>query len=378
LDFRNSIDHFMRRKDDVVSFGGEDQKHEVSDLPGLTDKWFSCVQCHLKRVSLQFHLETSNGFGVQLANFFFEKAMFLEELYIDDGNHKMCKHMNRKFGGRITNPLQPSPDYKVTSMDKKLVALRLALRCCHNLKTVAADLSELCAFEYRGGAPPPSFRWCKHSPFQVLSCMLDFCGCETTDPRTLVKLRDFFHLFASATDLKLKSARLGAGVSHGVFSRTPALPIFATLRELELTGILNNDDTAAVATVTRILERIPSLEILSLFFLPEPREERDQYRHCSNEDIFNEHWLKYDRYAPLVVPVGMEIPCLRKRTKEINFVHYQGALAQRRLARFLLCNAPVVGEVCCEFAKGPLTMQTQLMEEIRGWVLNKSANMMFF
>jgi hypothetical protein len=43
----------------------------------------------------------------------------------------------------------------------------------------------------------------------------------------------------------------------------------------------------------------------------------------------------------------------------------------------LLRNAPLVDELCCEFAKGPLTMQTQLMEEIRAWVMNKSANMMF-
>ncbi|TVU23937.1 hypothetical protein EJB05_26326, partial [Eragrostis curvula] len=252
---------------------------------------------------------------------------------------------------------------------------RVALRCCHNLKTVAADLTELRTFEYRGGVPPPKFRRSMDNPSRITSCVLDFCGWEITDPGALVSLRNFFHLFASARHLELKSARLGAGVSHGVFSRSPALPIFASLRELELTGILHNEDTATVATVTRILERTPSLEILSLFFLPEPLKERDQYRHYSNEDIFNEHCLKYDRYASLVVPVSMEIPCLRKRTKEINFVHYQGALAQRRLAKFLLRNAPMVAEVCCEFAKGPLTMQTQLMEEIRGWVLNKSANM---
>ena len=30
---------------------------------------------------------------------------------------------------------------------------------------------------------------------------------------------------------------------------------------------------------------------------------------------------------------------------EINFVHYQGSIAQRALAMFLLCNAPVVDEV---------------------------------
>jgi hypothetical protein len=46
----------------------------------------------------------------------------------------------------------------------------------------------------------------------------------------------------------------------------------------------------------------------------------------------------------------------------------------------LLCNAPVVDEVCWKVAWGPLSIQTKLMEEIRGWVMNKSAsaNMMIF
>ncbi|TVT99835.1 hypothetical protein EJB05_54763, partial [Eragrostis curvula] len=97
------------------SDGGDDENHEVIDIPGLSDKWFNfnCMQFYLKRVSLQFHLKKSNSFGVHLAKFFMEKAMVLEELYIDDGNHKMCEHMNRKFGGRITNPLQRCPHYKV-------------------------------------------------------------------------------------------------------------------------------------------------------------------------------------------------------------------------------------------------------------------------
>jgi len=79
----------------------------------------------------------------------------------------------------------------------------------------------------------------------------------------------------------------------------------------------------------------------------------------------------------LAVP-DVEIRCLTERTREINLVHYEGGLAQRTLAKFLLRNARVVDEVCCEFARGPLLIQTKLMEEIKGWVMNKLANMMFF
>ncbi|KAL6908064.1 hypothetical protein ACP4OV_002234 [Aristida adscensionis] len=62
---------------------------------------------------------------------------------------------------------------------------------------------------------------------------------------------------------------------------------------------------------------------------------------------------------------------------EIDLVHYQGGMAQRMLAKFLLRNAAVADEVFCGFAPGPLWMQTGLMEEMRGWVMNKSANVKF-
>ena len=71
------------------------------------------------------------------------------------------------------------------------------------------------------------------------------------------------------------------------------------------------------------------------------------------------------------------IPCLSSSVGEINLVHYQGGRAQRALAKFLLCNAPAIDRVWCEFAEGPLWTQTQLMREIKGWVMNKSASTQF-
>ncbi|RLM58226.1 hypothetical protein C2845_PM18G11930 [Panicum miliaceum] len=141
----------------------------------------------------------------------------------------------------------------------------------------------------------------------------------------------------------------------------------------------DDDATGAVATVTGILERTPSLERLTLFFLPEPEDlAESEYLDVDDEELLDGHKLRYDRHAPLAVP-DVEIPCcLRETTREINLAHYDGGLAQRTLAKFLLRNAPVVGEVCGDFAQGPLWIQTRLMEEIKGWVMNKSANMMFF
>jgi len=245
---------------------------------------------------------------------------------------------------------------------------RLALRCCHDLAAVAADSSELRAFEYHGAVPAPSFLTLRGGR-RIASCKLDFCGAEATGPPKLARLADFLLLFAGAERLHLTSARLGCG----------GAPAFPALRHLELTGMLPDDDaTDAVATVTAILERTPSLETLTLFFLPEPEDlAESEYLDADEEELLDGHKLRYDRRAPLAVPDAV-IPCLRERTREINLVHYEGGLAQRTLAKFLLRNAPAVGEVCGEFAQGPLWIQTRLMEEIKGWVLNKSANMMFF
>ena len=71
------------------------------------------------------------------------------------------------------------------------------------------------------------------------------------------------------------------------------------------------------------------------------------------------------------------ITCLSSSVGEINLVHYQGGRAQRALAKFLLCNAPGVDKLWCEFAEGPLWTQVQLMREIKGWLINKSASTHF-
>ncbi|TVU23934.1 hypothetical protein EJB05_26323, partial [Eragrostis curvula] len=252
---------------------------------------------------------------------------------------------------------------------------KLVLKCCHNLSTVAVDSSELRTFKYRGAVPASAFLT-MHGPRRVSSCKLDFCGDDAYDPVELAGLAGFLQLFASTNYMHIKAARLGCNMGHDIFSSVHGFP---TLRHLELTGMVPDGDTAVVAAVTQILEWSPNLETLSMFFLPEPVEveEKNYYAYYTEEEVHDAHSLSY-RNVELPVPEGAAIPCLRERMREINFVHYQGAMAQRMLAKFLLLNAPVVDEVCCEFAQGPLWIQTQLMEEIKGWAMNKSAYMMFF
>jgi hypothetical protein len=246
---------------------------------------------------------------------------------------------------------------------------RLALRCCHDLAVIAVDgATELRAFEYRGGAPGPSFLTCFDGPAPMLlaSCTLDFTGGE---PPELSEL-----LAGATTHLHLKSARLGVLVSSSAF------PESRRLRHLELTGIsANKDATIIVDAVAKILHRTPNLETMSLFFLPEPLENIALHGQDDHDEaILGLHQLRYDRRAGIAVPPDEVVPsCLRERVREINLVHHQGGVSQRMLAKFLLRHALVLERLCCAVARGPLWMQCRLVDEIRSWTTNKSARMLF-
>ncbi|CAL4979150.1 unnamed protein product [Urochloa decumbens] len=123
MDTCKSAEHFARRRNLEFSVGDDD--FQVSDLPGLSDKWFdfNCLRGSLRRVSLQFRMDKqSTSFGMQLVKFFFERAMVLEEMYIDDGNRKMCEHINRKVvvGGCTANASHPCSEYQVSAAISQL------------------------------------------------------------------------------------------------------------------------------------------------------------------------------------------------------------------------------------------------------------------
>ncbi|TVU18978.1 hypothetical protein EJB05_35101, partial [Eragrostis curvula] len=251
---------------------------------------------------------------------------------------------------------------------------RLALRCCHGLASVAVDASELRAFEYRGAVPDTSLLTLHGGTQKIKYCKVDICGPEVTSMEELINLRELLQLFANAEHLHLESARLGSGIDEDVSVTFPSWP---RLRHLELRGRLPDDDTAIVASVSSILEHTPNLEELSLAFHPEKHEGvRPVGSHFMEVDLLDAHYLRYNPHNVLTVR-SVLIPCLRSRVREINLVHYQGGKAQRALAKFLLCNAPAVEELWCDFAEGPLWIQTELMREIKGWVVNKSANTHF-
>ncbi|CAO2170262.1 unnamed protein product [Urochloa humidicola] len=91
-------------------------------VPGLSEKWlnFHCLRGSLRRVGLQFRMDKqSSSFGTQLIKFFSERAMLLEEMYIDDGNRKMCEHINRKvIDGCTANASHPCSEYQISAKNE--------------------------------------------------------------------------------------------------------------------------------------------------------------------------------------------------------------------------------------------------------------------
>ncbi|CAL4893089.1 unnamed protein product [Urochloa decumbens] len=256
---------------------------------------------------------------------------------------------------------------------------RLALRCCHNLAAVVLDASELVAFEYRGAVPDTTFLTTMNdgaSP-KAAYCKVDICGQEVSSEE-VAKLAHLLQMFPNAKRLHLESARLGSGIDKDVPMNFPTL---SGLRHLELRGRLPDDDTVLVGAMSRILGHTPNLQALSLIFHPEPpyglSAGLSYIRHYNEVELLDAHSLKYNGQSVLATASCSTIPCLRNSVREINLVHYQGGRAQRALAKFLLCNAPAIDELWCEFAEGPLWTQTQLMSEIKGWVTNKSAKTHF-
>uniref|UniRef100_A0ACD5VCE6 Uncharacterized protein n=1 Tax=Avena sativa TaxID=4498 RepID=A0ACD5VCE6_AVESA len=269
---------------------------------------------------------------------------------------------------------------------------RLALRCCHNLARVVVDVSKLIAFEYRGAVPGVAFLttfgtdgWFLTMP-SLASCIVDICSGEVSAPEELSRLAAFLHHFASAKHLCLRSKRLCPGFDRdgGAAAR---LLMFTKLHHLELWGHLPNDGDASaiIGATSRILQHAPNLEVLSFVFLTGTTNDVDdsgplppERYQCEEGELLDAHRLRYNRYNVLDAPTGgVMIPCLANQVREINLVHYQGGRAQRTLVKFLLCNALAIGELWCQFAEGPLFMQTQLTREMKGWVMNHKTNTVF-
>ncbi|RLN24897.1 hypothetical protein C2845_PM07G26080 [Panicum miliaceum] len=97
-DFDESVDHFRHRSILLDEDGDGNDEEVISDISGLREHSFSCIHQHLRRVSLECRMEEPNCFVARLAKFFAENAAVLEEMYIDDGDHRIREHLSGKVG----------------------------------------------------------------------------------------------------------------------------------------------------------------------------------------------------------------------------------------------------------------------------------------
>ncbi|XBI98533.1 hypothetical protein VPH35_018763 [Triticum aestivum] len=236
---------------------------------------------------------------------------------------------------------RPDKNFTITVLDKHL--RRFSLRCCHNLVRASIDASELRTFDYRGDVPSESLLTL-HGAHKISSCTIGFCGRKVYKGE-LPLLRSFLEQFTSTRHLHLASTHLGSGIGSEFFSGFPYFPSFA---------------------VTRILEVAPSIEILSLFMKP-----------GYGDRFHNEYFWRQPQELISEPALDLSTPCLRNRLRSINLVHYQGDDRQKYLANQLLCNAMVLEQVCVAFPRGEHKLQTRHKKEIEGWLVNKSAKVIF-
>ncbi|CAL4907641.1 unnamed protein product [Urochloa decumbens] len=109
-DYSKSVGRFMRLSSKPATFkeddSGEGKYGEVpaADIPELSGCSFACLQSSLRRVSLQFRLDTPSCLGVRLLKFFADNAMVLEEMHVDTGNRRLHEHMNLSLERWIIAP----------------------------------------------------------------------------------------------------------------------------------------------------------------------------------------------------------------------------------------------------------------------------------
>ncbi|KAM3370625.1 hypothetical protein ACQJBY_018141 [Aegilops geniculata] len=253
----------------------------------------------------------------------------------------------------------------VSVIDKRL--RRLAVRCCHNLKSVDIDASELRSLDYCGTVPAESLL-SFHGLRGVPSCTVDFCIALSQEAE-FTRFRGFMEKISDAKYLHLHNRSLESRFFLG-------FPSFSSLTRLVLQGPL--DSCGIVVSVGRILEQTPNLEILSLCMEERVKDTEDQYGTMGEEfedDVVEEKDVVSDDLfvAPdeFTVPdeASFSMPCLRHRMKEINMVHYVGDETQRMMARLLFRNALVLERMCVVLLKGTFELQSKLKNEIDSWVV---------
>jgi hypothetical protein len=244
--------------------------------------------------------------------------------------------------------LEECPTLKRVTLPTAAPLRSFTLRCCHNIETVAVAAAALRSVEYRGTARRTSFLLLRDSAAKALT--IDICDrIDSDDPDRMRRLRELVQGCPDLSFLHL-SSRMALACFSRSFSR--GLRSLHGLQQLELRGkITNGDDIRALANM---LDNTCDLEVLTIF-LGETNEDHDPDQRIS-------------------VPSALHhtsIRCLRSTLREINLVKYMGRVAERRLAKYLLCEGVCLQELCITFADSVSERsQVRMLKEMAPWRSN--------
>ncbi|CAN6242323.1 unnamed protein product [Urochloa humidicola] len=100
LDLEKSMASLQKLKSQTVaspSSGFDADTFDNGDLDALKARSFPCLDGHLRKIRLEFKLESFNCFDVKLTKFLVENAVVLEEMEVHDGDQKVYNHVHHKI-----------------------------------------------------------------------------------------------------------------------------------------------------------------------------------------------------------------------------------------------------------------------------------------
>ncbi|XP_051197316.1 F-box/LRR-repeat protein At4g14103-like [Lolium perenne] len=226
---------------------------------------------------------------------------------------------------------------RVSVLNKPL--RRFAIRCCHNVRTVDIDASKLRSLEYGGRGLPKSFMSLHGSPPATipLCTTIGFCKPLSWEAE-FANLTRFLEEISNTKHLHLHHGGLQSRFFDAGF------PLFSRLTRLTLQGCIGSSNT--VATIGRILDQTPNLEILSLLMWESQKGMAD-----TRVAVFDE----------ITEPI-FSLPCLRTGVTEISVEDYEGSMPEKMLVKLLLRNALVLERLQVVFTEGLSSEQKNILE----------------
>ncbi|XP_044327540.1 F-box/LRR-repeat protein At4g14103-like [Triticum aestivum] len=254
--------------DNRTSFTGTDDSDDHEEGPYgrklpylLPTRIFSCAT--LKTLSLTHcRLKLSHGASVHLPA--------LETLRLTSIHHDSGKSIQRLVLGcpRLLDLTLEAIHRLRTFFLLHTRLRRFALTCCHNIKSIHIDATEMASLEYRGDMHSESLLNFDGSPPRgIPSCIIDLCTSASKSAKDHDLFRRFLWSFSASKCLHLHHG----GLHTMCLAPADKLPPFTWMTRLVLQGRV--ESRAFVAIVHDILQHAPNLEVLS-FYMAEKKQRR--------------------------------------------------------------------------------------------------------